>query len=107
VRNLRAISLLASEAGPFISNAVRGQDLLERSNLHGPVSRLQLLVPKEREIDPFGQGFGGELRRLVDRSDSLDDFRCQKRKPQQSSHVTHSAISATDCARPASRSSDH
>ena len=28
--------------------------------------------PKERQIDPFGQGFGGEVGRLVTGNDSLD-----------------------------------
>ena len=90
MRNLLAISLLVSEAGPFISNDVHVQDLLKRSNLQGPVSRWQLLVPKDREIDPLGQGFGGELRGLMTRGDRLDELRGQKRKPQQSSHVTGS-----------------
>ena len=88
--NLRAISPLASEAGPFISNEVRGQDLLKRSNLHGRAGRLQLLVPKEWKIDPLGQGFSGELGRLVSGGDCLNDLGCQKRKPQQSSYVTRS-----------------
>jgi len=40
-----AISPLASEAGPFISNELCGEDLLKRSNLHGPAGRFQLLAP--------------------------------------------------------------
>ena len=88
--NLRAISLLASEAGPFSSNELCGQDLLKRPNLHRPIDRLQLLVPKEWKIDPLGQGFSGKLGRLVSSGDCLNDFGCQERKPQQSSHMTRS-----------------
>ena len=61
-----------------------------------------LLVPKKRKLDPFGQGFGGELRRLVTRGDRLDNLGSQERQPQQSADVigrtpSRSAISATDC----------
>ncbi len=88
--NLRAISLLANEAGPFSSNELCGQDLLKRSNLDGPGGRLQLFVPKDWKIDPLGQGFSSKLGRLASGGDCLNDLRCQKRKPQQSSHVTRS-----------------
>jgi len=47
----------------------------------------KLLVPKEWKIDPLGQGFSGKLGRLVSSGDCLNDLGCQKRKPQQSSHL--------------------
>ena len=43
--------------------------------------------PKERQIDPFGQGFGGELGRLITGNYRLDNLRCQEPKPQHSSDV--------------------
>jgi len=46
-----------------------------------------LRVPEQREIDPFSQGLGGELWRLVTYGNRLDNSRGQERQPHHSSDV--------------------
>jgi hypothetical protein len=63
-----------------------GAEVIDASGLcnsHG----LFLRGPKERKLDPFGQGFGSELGRLVTCNYRLDNFRSQERQPEQSSDV--------------------
>jgi hypothetical protein len=56
-------------------------------SLRGDPNGFCLRGPEQREIDPFGQDFAGELGWLVTCSDRLDNFRGQERQPQQSSDV--------------------
>jgi hypothetical protein len=74
---MRPKSLLASEAVPSMSGArqdqfspTRSARLVQRGSNVGGLGDSHgsfLRGPKEREIDPFGQGLGGELGRLVTR----------------------------------------
>ena len=66
----------------------RGRDV-ERSNGSGlgDPHGLFLPGPEEREIDPFGQGLGGELGRLVTSGDRLDNLWRQERETHQSSDI--------------------
>jgi hypothetical protein len=49
--------------------------------------RLFLRGPKERKFDPFGQGLGSELWRLIACNYRLENLRCQEPQPHQSSDV--------------------
>ena len=60
--------------------------MIDASGLGDPNGSF-LRGPKERQLDPFGQGFGAELGRLVTCNYSLDNLRCQERQPHHSSDV--------------------
>ena len=62
------------------------REVIEPAGL-ADADRLFLRGPKEREIDAFGQGLGGELGRLVTGDYRFDNLRCQERQPHQSSDV--------------------
>ena len=53
-----------------------GVEVIDASGL-GDSHGLLLRGPKEREIDPFGQGLGGQLWRLPTGGDHLDDLGCR------------------------------
>ena len=60
--------------------------MIDASGL-GDSHGLFLRGPKEREIDSFGQGLGGELGRLATCNYRLDNLRCQEPQPHQSPDI--------------------
>src|ERR1035437_10092156 len=91
-RDSRPKSLLANLARPFGPGAERNWDGRRGSKISSTrwliySDRSFLLVPKKRKFDPFGQSLRGKLRRLVTRSDGLNNFGSQERQPSQSPDV--------------------
>jgi hypothetical protein len=67
----------------------KGSNVSGLGDSHGSFLR----GPKEREIDPFCQGLGGELGRLVTCNYRLDNLRCQERQPHHSSAAAIALLS--------------
>jgi hypothetical protein len=71
-----------------------------------------LRAPKKRQLDPFGEGLRGQLRRLVTGGDGLDNPESQECQASQTPDVVRehpftTATAATDSTRPVSKSSAH
>jgi hypothetical protein len=110
--NVRPTSLLTSEAVPLLDAQgarfqttrlamMRGSD---RACADYQTPTASSCAVQRREIDPFGRGLGGSLRRLPAGCDPFDDLRRKERQPHQSSDVVRIAFFALSNFRNSRRS---